>query len=99
MIGMGVCEEDHVELADAAIGELREEARAGWSAVDEDRVIAVADRDRVALSDVERNHARRQRMPLRDRRDDRNGDGKRHQHRAHAALRRRRARAAPRRIR
>ena len=69
------------------VGELREETRAGWSAVDEDRVIAVPDRDRVALSDVERNHARRQRMPLRDRRDGRNGDGKRHQHRAHAALR------------
>lgn len=58
VIGMRVRQKDRVEMPDAAIGELREESRVGRAAVDQDRVLAVFDRDRVALADIERDQLR-----------------------------------------
>lgn len=87
MIGMGVREEDRVEVADAVVGELRQEERVGWTSVDQDGVIAVPDGERVALADVEGDELRSRRMMLRDRGYRRDRHRGRHQHRAQTSAR------------
>lgn len=79
---MRVREKDGVEMADAVVGEQRQKARVGRTAIDEDRVLAVPDGERIALADVEGDQLRCRRVALRDRGDGRNRNRDRHRNRA-----------------